>query len=466
MAENSSKNNKIKKIKVADIVARPGPVKLVVEKKVEAPKTDASVGAPLPDNGIKEKIDQFELEEARNFAREEKLASEKKKGIKVKTALALGILVLLFGAAAYSAMEFLPSVNVRLVTKKAEWRYLDSVVASKRIGSVQPQNKTIPAEIFSQRKNFTFSFKATGKKQVERRAEGKIAIYNSYSSAPQTLVAGTRFASPDGKIFKLVKAVTVPGAKISEGKITSSMIEANAAALAAGPEYNIGPTDRFSIPAFKGTSKYDSFFAASNASMTGGFIGELTYPTDEDIKSGREQALKSFRNELESFLNLNTPKDFKVIDGSRQFGVLKENTIEEVDQNGNFGIFLEAEASIAAFREADLLELMKELARKDLIDKGYPEAGTLEFLSYNLEYGSGRLNSAEGQLSFALNLNGVLSPKIASTDFVTKIAGKNEPALKSLIYSLASIDKATISFWPFWVKSAPTRLDRIKIEVE
>ncbi len=77
----------------------------------------------------------------------------------------------------------------------------------------------------------------------------------------------TRFLALDGKIFRLTKGITVPGAKIVEGKIIPSSIEAAVIADQPGEAYNIGPVSRFSIPGLKGTPKYEAFYAESKADI-------------------------------------------------------------------------------------------------------------------------------------------------------------------------------------------------------
>ena len=61
-------------------------------------------------------------------------------------------------------------------------------------------------------------------KELNEKARGSLTVYNEYSSSPQTLVATTRFESPEGKIFRIEKNIVVPGAKIEEGKIIASTI--------------------------------------------------------------------------------------------------------------------------------------------------------------------------------------------------------------------------------------------------
>jgi len=297
---------------------------------------------------------------------------------------------------------------------------------------------------------------------VEDKAAGKITIYNAYSSDPQRLVATTRFAAPDGKIFRLVKEITVPAAKIVEGKIIPSTIEAAVIADQAGPKYNIEPVSHFSIPGFQGSAKYQGFYAESKEPMTGGFIGERAYPTDEDIKKAKEKATQDLRASVESFLLLQIPPEFKVIEGGKQFNLLKQEVNNKVDEKNNFTVFSEGELLSIAFRESDLKNLIEEMAKVSLEAK----EANLKIKTYKLEYGVGRADFKQGQISFAVNFQGVFEEPFDIESFRQAAINKSETNLKALISSFSNIQKATISFWPFWVKRAPDNIGRIKVEVE
>src|SRR3989344_812332 len=98
----------------------------------------------------------------------------------------------------------------------------------------------IPAEGVLFEETVESSAKATGEKEFNDRAMGQIVIYNAYSSEVQQLVERTRFSTPDDKIFRIQKAIAVPGAKVIDGKIEPSSVEADAVADSPGERYNIG----------------------------------------------------------------------------------------------------------------------------------------------------------------------------------------------------------------------------------
>lgn len=462
--------------KVVDIVrkeSKPKEATLINKRRPASKKTEAAklrevheetIKRALPDvtkgelEKIEQKVESFEKAEITRFRREDGV--KKKKKFSLKTYLMSASLLFVLGALTYAALAFLPRVNIKIATKKTDWNSVEAVTAVKNIGVLDIGAKLIPAEIFRERKNFNFSFAATGKKYVEKKARGTIVIYNAYSSAPQPLVATTRFAAPDGKIFRLEKGITVPGAKIEGGKIVASSITAAVLAEKAGPAYNIGPVPRFSIPGLTSdAAKFKAIYAESKEPMQGGFVGEQAYPTDDDIKKGREEASKGLKDTIDSFLSLQIPPAFKIIDGNKQFRIVKEQVTSDVDEKGNFSFYMEAESTVIAFRESDVLDLMKNLAKGALGD-------SFEVKDYKIEYGAGRPDFGNGKISFAVNFGGRFSQPVNVDDFRQKVLKQKEQDLKTLVFSLPGVEKATISFWPFWVKSAPNDLKRITVEVE
>lgn len=409
---------------------------------------------------LDKEIEQFEIKEERQFEKEAKAKRRFRiKRLKIKTYFLIVSIMILLAALVYSAIEFLPRTNIKVTTKKTDWTYIDSIAANKNITQIDAVKKQIPAEIFSQTKNFTDSFTATGKKMVEEKASGKIIIYNAYSSDPQLLVANTRFSAPDGKIFRLAQKITVPGAKIVSGKIVPSSIEVMVVADQAGPKYNIDPVSHFSIPGFQGSAKYQGFYAESKETMTGGFIGETAFPTDDDIKQAKTKAASNLQDYIQSLLVVQMPLDFKMIDGSKQFNILKQEINPKVDDKNNFTVFSEAQLSIIAFKESDVKNLIEQAAKAKL--------GTdFQMKTYKLDYGSGRSDFKQGQISFAVNFQGSFEEPVDADWFRQQAANKSEQDLRALISSLPNIQKITISFWPFWVKRAPDDLNRIKVEVE
>lgn len=369
-------------------------------------------------------------------------------------ALAVTILGLLF-----VMLRVLPRAEIVLVAKKSSWNLNDSVVADKNAAVIDAVKNIVPGQIFTQSRNLQLAFPASGKKKVENRASGRINIYNAYSSDPQPLVAQTRFLTPDGKIFRLVNKVTVPGAKIVDGKIVPSSIPADVVADQPGEKYNIGPVSRFTIPGLKGSPKYDSFYGESDSAMTGGFIGEVGYPAPGDIQKAEAELRAKLEDSLAAAVVMQIPPEFKILDGARSIVFSSPNLSTELDNAGNFGIFGEASMSIAAFKESDILSM--------LVQKAQAEKGPdFEVRSFNISYGVARTNFKRGSISFPVNFESVVARVMDTEGLKSKIAGKSEEDLKSVVFALPGLESARISLWPFWATKVPRNLDKISVKVE
>ena len=354
--------------------------------------------------------------------------------------------------------QILPRAEVKIISKKQNWSYQDSILADKS-AALSIENMVIPGQLFSQKKNLYLKFPASGRRQVEKFAAGEITVYNSYSSDPQPLVEKTRFVSPDGKTFLLTKNITVPGAKIVDGKIIPSSIEAEVIASQPGPDYNIGPIKIFNIPGFKkGTPKYEAFFGESKGSMSGGFIGEIAYPTAEDIKKAKASAGEDLEKSLKAVLLAQVPPEFKILDSASSYKLLIQKVDEEADQEKNFGILNEAEIKLMAFNEADLKDL--------LLKRAIQETGAdFEVKNYTLEYGLVRLDLERGKVAFPVNFKAVLAKKINVEELKKNLAGKSQTELKPILFSLPGFEGGTVSTWPFFVRRVPKSLEKISVEI-
>ena len=374
------------------------------------------------------------------------------------------ILVVISGGLLYLGWIVLPRLEIKISLKKNSVPFNEVIDVGKDF-NLKPVNSSstpikLPAELFAERRNLQLNFLATGKEKIERKAQGKITIYNSYSSDSQKLVANTRFLTPDNKIFRLIKAITIPGAKIQEGKIIPSSIEADVIADQAGAEYNIGPVVRFTIPGFKDTPKYAGFYAKSEQAMSGGFVGEIAVPTDKDIGDAEIKIKQVLESSLKTAIFSQLPKEFKVIDGSSEFAIINEKINKEVDKDKKFSIFADTQMKLIAFREKDLEDALTAKSLIQLTSEDY------KVVESNIEYGVPRPNFDKGEMSFPVKGQIVLERKIDIDRFRQQILSKTEIDLKSLVFSLPGLEKAQISFWPIYIKQVPNKIERIKILVQ
>ncbi|MBU6142015.1 hypothetical protein KGO95_02775 [Patescibacteria group bacterium] len=357
----------------------------------------------------------------------------------------------------YLATAVLPRADVKLIPQKTQWSY-DNAINAVPGATADISTMTIPAQVFSETGNDTKPFPATGKKQVQQYATGTITIFNAYSSQPQQLVATTRFMTPDGKIFRLDRSIMVPAAQIVDGNVVASSTEAMVTADQPGPDYNIGPVQLFTIPGFQGTPKYKTFYGTSSANMTGGFTGEVAYPTPGDIAAAEKTAAADLQDALTTKLLSEVPNDFKILDGAQQFSLTSQTPDTTTDANGNFTILTKATATAIAFKESDAVSLLENKALS---------ANTEQYAvgTTSLTYDLARADFTKGQISFPVHFSATLARVMDAAALKAKIAGKSETDLKTTIFALPGLDSATISLWPFWVKTVPTSPDKITVTI-
>ncbi|MEK7554557.1 MAG: hypothetical protein AAB518_01040 [Patescibacteria group bacterium] len=370
----------------------------------------------------------------------------------------LGIALALIAISGIIGFTVLPRADIQIVAAKTEWSFAAPVVVDSSIATVDAALRKIPGQMFKDKKNLDLSFPASGKGKVNRKATGVITIWNAHGTAPQSLVENTRFATPDGKIFRLTKRIVVPGATIQNGKIVPVSFDAEVAADKPGETGNIGPVSRFTIPGFAGTPKANTFYAESKTAMTGGFIGETAYPTASDISKAKTAAAEALEDSMRLVVLAGLDPSFKVVPGATSFKVTSQRVQEATDADGKFSVFTEGEMAVMAFREADVLDVLASLLEAQ-------GASDFEVRSYELKYGT-PVFSTNGGLSLPLDYRSALARKIDPDDLKGRIAGKSEADLRSIIFSVPGVESAKVALWPFWVRWIPNNADRISIAVD
>lgn len=337
------------------------------------------------------------------------------------------------------------------------WEYKNQFLASASQAVIDSSRNLLPAEVFTEEKNITKTFPASGRDYVEEKATGKILIYNAFSSADQVLVGKTRFLASDGKLFRLNSTVTVPGALIKDGKIIPASIETAVTADKPGAEYNLSTSSRLSVPGFEGTPRYQGFYGEL-IKTSGGFIGERAVPTSAEIETAKEETRKLLISNLESSFKSNEPQGFKILDDAIETKITKLSANTATDDDGNFSVFGEASLNTIGFKEEDLKSLLVLIAN--------PESPDLVFKELNLEFNDVSSDLKGGKLQFSLSANGVLTQGFSPEDFAVQILGEDIDQVRTLVRGLPRLTDAKISIWPRWLERFPKNLDRINIVVD
>ena len=452
-----AENNKHKKIvKVVDIIRVP------VSKQEKKARTEAENLAQERESKALDDLEELVSyhDEQKQKQKEEAPAKPKKRkrGKKFLIGFSAAVIIFIIG---YVAFSVLPKVDIKITTKKVNWQTQGSIIVNKNISQIDFDNSQIPGEIIKQQKTVVMQFTPTGQKNLEKKASGTFTLYNAYSSAPQTLVATTRLQAPNGKIYRLVSQVIVPGAKVASGKITPSSIDVSVVADQAGPDYNSGAIDKLTIPGLKGTPKYNGFYASAPNGISGGFVGEGLYPTADDISKAKDQTQISLDEALKSAFVVQVPEGFTYVPNSVMATTTKITVNTNTDANNQFSVVADGQVTVMTFRESDVLDLLKAKAQKDT-----SMSGDYEIKTKDLNYGNTVTDLKLGKMTLPINFSATYWIPIDISKLTGEIMGKSESELKSSILSLPGVDTLSVDFYPMWVVSVPKNASKINISVE
>lgn len=351
-------------------------------------------------------------------------------------------------------------VQIDIVPKKEIVDFKIGIEGSQAIESVLVEESKIPAAYVSIPKNDVRDFPASGTKIVEEKARGTIIISNAFNSTPQTLVATTRFLSKERKTFRLIKTVPVPGAKVEDGKIVPSTIEASVIADQPGEEYNIAPTD-FTIPGFQGTPKYETFTARSESAMTGGARGEKKVVTKEDIEKAKKTIIDTLTGAAEIDLTASVGESYKLLDAAKRATVINFSTSAIAGTIADkFTASAEFKLEAVLFKVEDANKVIEYLLQK----KTNKEID-INWGNQVVDFNDVKPDFVSKSLQMVLVGNIETREKVNVDLIKDAIAGKSVDELKDVLYKNPSIEESKIVLTPSWLQSIPKDKARINITI-
>ena len=329
------------------------------------------------------------------------------------------------------------------------------LTAETKVENPDFKNNILPGKIFEIEKTFSEEFSSSGKSL--KKAEGIIRLYNASTTKDETWLAGTRFVSSDGKLFKSKDKIFVPGAKIKNEKIVPSFVDVPVVAAEGGSDYNIGPS-HFSILAFKGTPRYYKFYGESFQPMTGG--GEVSQVKKEDLERAENILIEKAKGELKEILKKEIPSDFVFLADASEIKILDKFSLarpgEEIEK---FNFQLRAKMSTISFKKEDSEKLVDELILSQ-IEKGksiFKESLKMEYLPEIINFELGKIN-------ISLNFSVKIYPEIDSQSLKRALIGKSLAETKIFLENQPQIIRTEIHLFPFWLKNIPKDVEKIEID--
>lgn len=347
-----------------------------------------------------------------------------------------------------------------IITRDREpWTYQGDIIIDPTISTMNISARKIPGQLFELRERFENKFLATGVKSVEQKATGTITIWNAYNTQAQFLIKNTRFETPDGKIYRIINDVTVPGGRMVSGRLEPGSITASVAADQPGESYNIGPIQKFTIPGFKdNAARFAGFYGSSSGPMTGGFVGVVTYPTPDDIAKAEAEFRRTSESALASKLLSQVPKDLLSPTGARAFRFVTITTDDIAGNDKRFTIRGEGELRVFAFRESDMNDMLAKLGEQNV---GFDK----EMLELTVTYERGSAVGQSSALALPVRVTGTFVSRVNFDEVRAFARGKRATDVAETIVISGVSQKPTVTVRPFWIRRVPGGDDRIRIEL-
>ena len=336
------------------------------------------------------------------------------------------------------------------------------VVFDASVSDVNVGTRTIPAEFLSFTGSASEDFNATGSTNTDQKASGRARIYNAFGTSLQALVANTRFITDSGVLFRIPKSVTIPAAKKDDkGALIPQFIETDLVADKAGEGSNIAGEVKLHIPGFKGTPKYDSFYAVAASGFSGGGnAGKGRAVTRDDLAAAQQKLSKKVFDDLKQSMAQKIPANFTYVDSLSEIEVTGITAPKEKTKTDRFTVEVKAVGRVFVFRNADVLKLLDALLLKP------EDAKMLIANSANFHY---QIKNANYDKKIAsISMSGSVKSKkiIIPSEIANLAAGKKEGSLVDALKARRDIVTFRVAFFPPWIFSAPNNANQVIVVIE
>ncbi|MEK7538306.1 MAG: hypothetical protein AAB552_00550 [Patescibacteria group bacterium] len=377
--------------------------------------------------------------------------------------LVLGVVVLL--AALFGLAVFFSSANIELtpISKSVVLDHEFSATAN-----LDGDNLVFEFVSFSDEK--TKEIPATVEQKIQKKASGKVLIYNSYSATSQRLIKNTRLESSDHKIFRIDESVVVPGAKVStkageRGKIVEpGKVEVVVYADVPGKEYNIGLGD-FTIPGFKGDPRYTKFTARSNPTslIGGGFSGTIKVPSESAVTTAQNELREELKKNAIDKSRAQIPENKSFFPGSV---IMKfEEVPQDFSADSVAKISLRASTSIFFFDTESLTKKIigKAIPQESAKPLAVSSIGSISFAF--LDPVDNVVLSDLKHVRFKLSGEASFVGNIDTEKLRALLAGKTREESFTVIKNQNNVEKMNFIIRPFWQKRLPLDPQKIFVKV-
>ena len=296
---------------------------------------------------------------------------------------------------------------------------------------------------------------------VQTKASGTATVYNE-TTLDQVLIATTRFADPNGLVFRTSKKILVPAGKNVNGVITPGQVDVLLSADKIGDNYNIA-SSTFRIPGFSGDKvKYSKMYAKSKTGFTGGANGKTKKIDDKVLSLAKTDLHAGLKDALLKALTDAVPTDSVLYDGSTF--IYYESLPQTNVTASNVTVNEKGTISGIIFNKEKLSEAIASKSGK--LNLGETVMGTdLDKLTFSLKTKNIVDLDNSQAVSFTLTGKTNMIWQIDIDKVKSDLVGKSKSDMSNILSKYSSIAEANATFMPFWSTIFPMETNKIDVKI-
>jgi hypothetical protein len=311
-------------------------------------------------------------------------------------------------------------------------------------------------------KNLSKNLNTDGEEHVERKATGKVVLYNNFSTSNQRLIINTRLETKDGLIYKTAQSVNIPGIKVINGVKTPGSVEVDIFADDVGDKYNMKLSDLkgdFTVFGFKGTPKYSGFYARLSSDLTGGFVGNVKKVSDDKLTAARTDTNNNLTGDLLKEVYSEKPD---------QYILFKDNyytqcsDLPDDSTSGDYKISEDCTINAIMF---DKTELSSYIAKDKITDFDGSDVDIL-WNDNDIVVLTGTTEKPWNETSLKAKFVGPAQIvwSYDANEIINSIIGKDKSAVNSVLDKYKnSVTEIQATIRPMWKNTFPDNASKIKI---
>jgi hypothetical protein len=312
-------------------------------------------------------------------------------------------------------------------------------------------------------KDLSSQITPTGQQDQGTKATGQITITNCYDAASHTFVSGTRFAAPDGKIFRSTADVVVPG---GQGSFFGCTVPGSATvavqADANGDSYNEAPA-AYTLPGLPSSQQTGgNAIKAKGSQMSGGTSKIVTVVSSDDLSKAQASMVDTAKDDGQKALDAKVPSGYMAIAQSTVV------TPSNATSNPAAGQPVSGQATITVHVTYSELAVKKTDMQAFLNTKEQAQVGSANQIYDNGLAGAQVTISdkdSAGRQQFHLSTDAYSGAKLDTATIATQLAGKKYGDAVDMAGKLPGVQRATINLSPGWISKLPGA-GKVKVTIQ